>query len=149
MPIGEICNREVVIVNRKSSILEAAKLMREYHVGDVVVTEEKEGQVIPVGILTDRDIVVELIAKDVPVDSVFVEEVMSSDLAAIQENRGIWDTIQCMRVKGVRRVVVMNDKGALVGILSIDDLLELLSGELSDLVRLVIREQDREKEVRK
>lgn len=149
MPIGEICNREVVVINRKESIQEAAKLMRDYHVGDVVVIDEKEGQVIPVGILTDRDIVVELIAKDVPVDSVFVEDVMSSDLAFVQENRGIWDTIQCMRAKGVRRIVVINEKGALVGILSIDDLLELLSGELSDLVRLVMSEQDREKEVRK
>lgn len=148
MPIGEICNREVVIMRRKDSILEAAKLMRDYHVGGVVVVEERDGEVIPVGILTDRDIVVELIAKDVPIDSVFLEDVMSSDLAAVDENRGVWDTIKFMRAKGVRRIVVVNEKGSLVGILSVDDLFEFLSEELSDLVRLFMQGRNREKEVR-
>jgi predicted transcriptional regulator len=148
MPIGEICNREVVVMKKKYSILEAAKLMRDYHVGNVVVVEEKEGQVIPVGILTDRDIVVELIAKNVPLDSVFAEDVMSSDLASVSENRGIWDTIKCMRGKGIRRIVVTGDKGNLVGVLSGDDLIDILSGELSDLVKTFMREQSREKETR-
>jgi CBS domain-containing protein len=62
MPIGEICNREVVIVRKEDSILEAAKLMREYHVGNVIVVDDREGGLSP-GILTDRDIVVELIAR--------------------------------------------------------------------------------------
>ncbi len=148
MPIGEICNREVVIVRKEDSILEAAKLMREYHVGDVVVVDDREGRIIPLGILTDRDIVVELIAKEVPLDSVSVQDVMSEDLISASENRGVWDTIQCMRARGIRRIVVVDDGGGLVGILSIDDLLELLSGELSDLAKLSMKEWDREKETR-
>lgn len=148
MPIGEICNREVVIIKKGNSILDAARLMRDYHVGNVVVVEELEGLIKPLGILTDRDIIVELIAKEVPLDSVSVEDVMSPDLITASENRGIWDTIQCMRGRGIRRIVVVDDKGCLVGILSIDDLLELLSGELSDLVKLSQREQNREKEIR-
>jgi len=94
MPIGEICNREVVIMKRTDSVSEAAKLMRDYHVGGVVVVEERGGEVAPVGILTDRDIVVELVAKDVPIDSVFLEDVMSPELATVAENRGVWDTIK-------------------------------------------------------
>jgi len=149
MPIGEICNREVVVIRKEDSVLDAAKLMRDFHVGDVVVVEDRDNQVIPVGVLTDRDIVVELIAKDVPLDTVSVEDVMSSDLLSVSENRGIWDAIQCMRGKGVRRIVVVDDdKGCLVGVLSIDDLLELLSGELSDLAKLSMKEQSREKEIR-
>ena len=148
MPIGEICNREVVVMKKKDSILEAAKLMRDHHVGDVVVVEDKEGQAIPVGILTDRDIVVELIAKEVPLDSVLVEDVMSANLVSAQENQGIWDTIKCMRRKGIRRIVVTGEKGNLVGILSSDDLIDLLSGELSDLVKTFMREQIREKETK-
>jgi len=148
MPIGEICNREVVIMKRTDSVSEAAKLMRDYHVGGVVVVEERGGAVAPVGILTDRDIVVELVAKDVPIDSVFLEDVMSPELATVAENRGVWDTIKFMRAKGVRRIVVVNEKGSLVGILSVDDLFEYLSEELSDLVRLFMQERDREKEVR-
>ena len=148
MPIGEICNREVVIVKTMDGIIEAATLMRRYHVGDVIVVDDRDGRAVPVGILTDRDIVIELIAKNVPLDSVRVEDVMSSDLAVVQEDRGVWDSIQCMRAKGVRRIVVVNSKGALVGIVSIDDLLELLSQELLDLVKVVTTEQDREKKTR-
>lgn len=144
MPVGEICNREVVIINKKDSILEAAKLMRNHHVGDVIVVEEKEGWFIPVGIITDRDIVIELIAKEVPLDSVFVEDVMSSDLVSIKENQGVWDSIQCMRKKGIRRIIVTGEKGNLVGILSSDDLIDLLSSELSDVVKTFMREQTRE-----
>ncbi|MEN6373928.1 MAG: CBS domain-containing protein [Smithella sp.] len=148
MPVGEICNREVVIINKKEGILDAAKLMREHHVGNVIVVEEKEGQVIPVGILTDRDIVVELIAKEVPLDSVVLEDVMSADLVSVQENMGVWDTIQCMRSKGVRRIVVTGDKGTLIGVISSDDLIDLLSGELSDVVKTFMKEQIREKEIK-
>jgi len=145
MPVGEICNREVVIINKKEGILDAAKLMRDHHVGNVIVVEEKEGRIIPVGILTDRDIVVELIAKEVPLDSVVLEDVMSADLVSVREHMGIWDTIQCMRRKGIRRIVVTGDKGNLVGIISSDDLIDLLSGELSDVVKAFMTEQNREK----
>ncbi|MEN6622949.1 MAG: CBS domain-containing protein [Smithella sp.] len=148
MPVGEICNREVVIINKKDSILEAAKLMRNHHVGDVIVVEAKEGWVVPVGIITDRDIVIELIAREVPLDSVFVEDVMSSDLASIKENQGVWDSIQCMRRKGSRRIVVTGEKGNLIGIISSDDLIDLLSSELSDVVKTFMREQTKEKETK-
>ncbi|OPY16135.1 MAG: inosine 5'-monophosphate dehydrogenase [Syntrophus sp. PtaU1.Bin005] len=148
MPIGEICNRDVVIVRRKDSILDAAKLMRQYHVRGLVVVEDRDGEVAPVGIVTDRDLVVELIAKEVPLDSVFVEDVMSPELFSVSESRGIWDTIQYMRGRGIRRVVVVNERETLLGILSIEDLLELLADELSDLARLFVRERDREKETR-
>ena len=83
-----------------------------------------------------------------PPDSVRVEDVMSVDPVVVQEDQGVWESIQCMRTKGVRRIIVVNNKGALVGIVSIDDLLELLSQELLDLVKVVTREQDREKELR-
>ena len=56
MPIGEICNRDVVVVQRNESALEAAKLMRHHHVGDVVVVEERGGLRVPVGLVTDRDL---------------------------------------------------------------------------------------------
>ncbi len=148
MPIGEICSREVVIIKRKESIFEAAKLMRSFHVGDVIVVEEKDGSIVPVGILTDRDIVVEIVAKNVPLDSVFVEDIMSTDLLFVHENRGVWDSIKCMRVKGVRRIIVVNGKGGLVGIISVDDLVELFSEEMVDLVKALRRGQEREKEVR-
>lgn len=64
MPVSEICNREVVIVQRNNTILEAAKLMRQHHVGDVLVVEEHSGVQVPVGVVSDRDLVVEIMAPE-------------------------------------------------------------------------------------
>ncbi len=148
MPISEICNREVVITYKDSSIVEVAKLMRHHHVGDVVVVDSVGDQSVPVGIITDRDIVVEIIAGDVPLGSVTASDVMSYDLITAREQDGIWDTLQRMRSHGIRRMPVVNEKGGLEGILTVDDLLELFSDELMSLAKVTIREQAREKETR-
>lgn len=148
MPISEICNREVVITYKDSSIVEVAKLMRHHHVGDVVVVDSVGDQSVPVGIITDRDIVVEIIAGDVPLGSVTASDVMSYDLITAREQDGIWDTLQRMRSSGIRRMPVVNEKGGLEGILTVDDLLELFSDELMSLAKVTIREQAREKETK-
>lgn len=149
MSVGEICNRDVVITDRTTTIMEAAQLMRQYHVGNVVVVEDKGDQNVPVGILTDRDIVLEVLAKTVALDTVTVGDVMSSDLITAREQDGVWETIKLMRSRGIRRLPVVNDQGGLEGILAVDDLLELLAEEIADLARVVSREQLREKEKRK
>ena len=144
MPISEICNREVVIVQRDETVLEAAKLMRQHHVGDVLVVEERNGARIPVGIVTDRDLVVEIMAPELDHMVITVGDIMASKLATVKENAGIFETIQYMRGKGVRRLPVVNESGGLVGILTLDDMLELLSEELFELARLVRYEQKKE-----
>ncbi len=148
MSIGELCNRNVVIVDRAESVREAARLMREYHVGDVVVVEETAGGKPPVGILTDRDIVIELVAEGVDLDAISVGDAMSSELLILAENDELADTTAKMRARGVRRAPVVDHAGLLVGILTLDDILEVLAGELADLVRLTVREQHHEREVR-
>jgi CBS domain-containing protein len=144
MKVGEICNREVVVIDREAAILEAAQLMRRHHVGDVVVTEAREGARVPVGILTDRDIVVELLAEQVPLDVVAVGDAMSSELLTVSEEEEVMDAIQRMRGRGVRRVPVVDHSGALAGILAVDDLIDLIAEQLSDLVKLIGNEQQRE-----
>jgi CBS domain-containing protein len=148
MPIGEICNREVIFATRANTITEAAELMRRHHVGDLVVVEEKSGQRVPVGMLTDRDLVIEILAKNVTLGDVTVGDIMSVDLVAARETDGVYETIQLMRAKGIRRLPVVNPRGGLEGIVSVDDLLELLAEEISGLARLVSREQQREKKTR-
>lgn len=145
MPIGELCSREVVFVTRGESIRAAAQIMRQHHVGDVVVVEEKPTQREPVGIVTDRDIVIEVIAKDLDLDSVTVGDIMSFNLVTARETDGIYETIQFMRTKGVRRLPVVNSKGGLVGILTVDDIIGLLSEEMTELAKLIAREQALEK----
>ena len=149
MSIGNVCNREVVVVSRQDSIVEVARLMREYHVGDVVVVAQKEEQKVPVGILTDRDLVVELVAEDVDLTAFNVGDAMSTDLLTAHENEDVIETVKWMRSKGVRRVPVVNDQGGLVGILSVDDVIELLAGQLSDLAKLIGVEQRQEQVHRK
>jgi CBS domain-containing protein len=148
MSIGEICNREVVIAHREDGILEAAKLMRRYHVGDLVVVEDRAGRKVPIGILTDRDIVLEVLAQEVPLDTVTVADVMTYELSTARADETVWATVQRMRVKGLRRMPVVDAEGGLVGIVTADDLLELLAQELADLSRLIAREQVRERESR-
>jgi CBS domain-containing protein len=145
MPIGEICNREVVIVNRNESVSDAAKLMRQYHVGDVVVVDEKDGSRIPVGVLTDRDITVEIVAEGIDADSITVGDAMSLELITVSEQEGILEALELMRTKGVRRIPVTGAGGNLVGIITIDDLLELLAVELNSLVSVIRREQIKER----
>ncbi|MGA9031313.1 MAG: CBS domain-containing protein [Sulfuricaulis sp.] len=149
MTIGKVCNREVVFIHAQASIPETARLMREYHVGDLVVIKEKTGKRVPVGIVTDRDIVLEVIAEGVGMDDVSVGDIMSNNLVTAQENDGLLETIKVMRAKGIRRLPVVNDDNELVGILSVDDLIDLLSEQIVDLARLIAREQGREKAVRK
>ena len=148
MCVGEICNREVIIIDKEGSIREAAGLMRKYHVGNVVVVAQRDDQRIPVGILTDRDIVLEFIALDVDIDSVTVGDAMSFELLIAREEDGVMETINRMRSKGVRRIPVVNSRGGLVGILAVDDLIELLSGQLMDLSKLIMGGQQREHEKR-
>jgi len=144
MPISEICNREVVIVQRHNTIVEAAQLMRQHHVGDVVVVEERGGVRVPVGIVTDRDLVVEIMAPAIDQTVITVGDIMVTELATVKENAGLSETIEYMRAKGVRRVPVVDRGGGLVGILTLDDLLELLAEELLALAKLVRHEQKKE-----
>lgn len=148
MPIGELSIRQVVVASRNTPVLAAAKLMRQFHVGDIIVTDEAGGRRLPVGIVTDRDIVVEVLAQNVDVSRLSVADIMSEDLVTVDENEGVYQTIQLMRAKGARRAPVVDGNGALVGIVSADDFIELLSDELSALARLIAKEQKQEAEVR-
>lgn len=144
MPISEICNREVVVVQCNDTILEAARLMRQHHVGDVLVVEDRGGVRTPVGIVTDRDLVVEIMAPELDQMVITVGDIMAPDLVTVKENTGVFEAIQYMRAKGVRRLPVVDGSGGLVGILTLDDLLELLAEELLALAKLVRHEQKKE-----
>jgi CBS domain-containing protein len=148
MRVGEYCNREVVVVEEEKSVTEAAAIMRQYHVGDVVICKAKYGKQIPVGIITDRDIALEIVAKGTDPDSIRVGEAMSFDLTAVDEHDDLMHVIEVMRDKGIRRVPVIDVDEALVGILTVDDIVDLLSEVLVDLAHLVDRQKRRETQIR-
>jgi CBS domain-containing protein len=144
MPVGEICNRDTVIMKRDETIGKAAQLMRQHHVGDVIVIEERDSLNIPVGIVTDRDLVVEIMATGLDAAVITAGDIMEQELVTVKESVGVFEAIQYMRSKTVRRLPVVGENGALVGILTLDDLLELLSEELLAISRLTSYQRQRE-----
>lgn len=149
MAIGEICNREVAFAERETTINAAAKLMRHYHVGSLVIVDDLAGKRVPVGIVTDRDLVVEVEAMDLDPKVITVGDIMTNELITVPESQGVLETMEVMRFKGVRRLPVVDSEGRLAGIVTIDDLLEVLAEELTDLTRIISKEQAREMQVRK
>jgi CBS domain-containing protein len=146
--IGKICNREVVSSNRAITIREAAFLMREHHVGDLLVVNEN-GERQPVGIITDRDITISIVALGLDPDVMTVGDIMGRELVTLREDRGVLEAIERMRLKGVRRLPIVGVDGSLVGIVTVDDLIALLANELSDLSKVIWREQMIEVKTRK
>jgi CBS domain-containing protein len=149
MAIGAICNREVVYINRDVTIQAACKLMRHYHVGSLVVVDEAGGKRVPVGILTDRDVVVEIMAMELDAKVITAGDIMSLELVTVSEDLGVSETIEMMRLKGVLRMPIVDSENRLMGIVTIDDLLEVLAGELADIAHIVSREQLHERRTRK
>lgn len=149
MTIGEICQHNVTIVPRGESIVDAAKRMRMNHVGDVIVVEQQSGSRIPVGILTDRDIVVSIVASD-PGHLPFltVSDAMTSNLVTANETTGVTEALELMRTRGIRRLPVVDASGALVGILTTDDLVHYLADEVGNLAQLMTKEQEFERQHR-
>lgn len=149
MSVAEFCNREVVIVEKTESIRKAIQLMRSYHVGDVIVVEKRNGVTAPVGILTDRDIVVEILAEDVDFDTVNIGDVMSYELVTLDDKTEIMDAIKTLCSRGVRRAPVVDGEGHLVGVLTVDDILSLVAEQLADIAKLITKEQSKESKQRK
>lgn len=149
MHVGDLCNRDVVIIDKEASVVDACRLMREFHVGDVIVVEGQEGKRRPIGILTDRDVVVELIAEEVDFSAVAIKDVMSFELLTAREEDEVMDAMEHMRSRGLRRLPVVNQSGTLVGVLTVDDLIDIASEQLSELVSLINREQKREQVMRR
>jgi len=149
MSVGELCNRTVIVTSRTTRLDEAARLMREHHVGSIVVVDETPAGSKPVGIVTDRDIVIEIVAAGVSPATVTVEEIMVPDLVVAKEGEDLLDTLTRMRAKGIRRVPVVNGAGALLGILSLDDMLGVLAEHVDGLLKVIAQEQAREARTRK
>jgi len=144
MKVGELCNRVVVFAYRDMPLAEAARLMREHHVGSLIVVKEDNGKRTPLGILTDRDIVVEVLAAGLDFRTLIVGEVMSDDLITAREEDDMLDVLGVMRRRGIRRIPVVTPAGTLAGIVTIDDLLGVLSEELDGIVRAIDGEQAKE-----
>jgi CBS domain-containing protein len=149
MTVGQICNPNVATISSADSIVDAATRMREEHVGTLIVVERRRGAAVPIGILTDRDIAVGVVAKRVAPDSVTVGDAMTRDLLTVREDASLEFALREMRGRGVRRVPVVRAAGGdLVGIVAIDDIIQHLAMQLERLADVIRVEQDAEQRAR-
>ncbi|MES1943608.1 hypothetical protein PC39_05820 [Salinisphaera sp. PC39] len=136
MKVGSFCNRDPVTVRRDTEIREAARSMRTHHVGALVVVDGGR----PVGIVTDRDLVIEVLAGDVSDDKLTIGDVMTQDVGVIEEDEGFSEALVKMAELGARRLPVVDARGHLVGMVSLDDILECYA-ELTDRLRSVLGQE--------
>ena len=150
MNVGMICRREVITVDPAEDLVKAAHLMRECHVGSLVVVSagESSPDLKAIGMLTDRDIVTAVLAKDADVRQLRVDDVMTRSPLLASEFSTLEATLKHMREVGVRRVPVVGTRDQLVGILSLDDVLQSLADQLTDVARAVRMEQKVERTAR-
>lgn len=144
MNVGEHCKRQVVAIGTASDVAVAARLMREAHVGFLVVYEQNDELRRPVGVLTDRDIVLQIVAREVEPRSVTVEDVMTRAPLTAREVDDLPDLLQAMRLAGIRRVPVVDARGALSGIIALDDAIDLVTGLLCEISGSIKSEQRQE-----
>jgi len=151
MNVGDICVRTVVTVQEPDELTKAARLMREQHVGYLVVVGPKvgvESGFVPIGVLTDRDIVVGVVAKDTDPKALRVGDLMTRQPVVVSESASISAALGEMRRIGIRRIPVTDRNGLLVGVLSLDDILGALSADLVDVAGSVRKEVRVEKALR-
>jgi CBS domain-containing protein len=145
---GEFCNRKVATTSKNESLVDAARRMRDRHVGSLVIIDDDEGKRVPVGILTDRDIVVGAAAEGRQLSALQVGDVAGDDLIKSREDEDLRAVVKRMKSYGVRRVPVVDRAGSLVGIIAFDDVVLYLSDQLHDLATMVEREQALERQLR-
>ena len=113
MTMGKFCNPHVLSVPRDTTVLEAAHLMRHNHVGDVVVADTVDGGRMPVGMVTDRDIVVDVVSPGLDPRVIQVGDLLQRPIVTVRDGAGYAETIHVMAEHGVRRVPIVNDAGLL------------------------------------
>lgn len=144
MKLKDLCELEIASCTRDATIAQAARLMRQRHAGDLVVVDETDGDREPIGIITDRDIVLEVVAQGRDPTRTTVNEIMSSQLVVASTSEDVDTVLERMRQHGVRRLPVIDDNGNLFGILTLDDLLRVHAEQAAALLSVVTKEQVRE-----
>jgi CBS domain-containing protein len=143
MSIGTICKRGVVTVRPFEDLIKAAAMMRQQHIGYLVVVEPdvSQGGVRPVGVLTDRDIVIAVVAGGADPKTLRVGDVMTEAPVTVKESSSVAAALQAMRRIGVRRLPVVDSFGRLEGVVALDDIIETLASELGDVAGSIQNER--------
>lgn len=143
MNVGKICHRPAVTVSPGEDLTTVARLMRERHVGYLIVVDPKSPQSAPkpIGVLTDRDVVVTVLAREANAQTLTAGDIMNSQPITVDETDSLRHALQTMRRAGVRRLPVLGRAGELAGIIALDDIIDLLAGEIEEIAGVIRNEQ--------
>ncbi len=143
MPVSDLCSKNLVCIESGETLKHAAQLMKKHHTGGLIVIEAN-GRKKPIGVLTDRDIVLGVVAENQPLTTK-VDEVMSTDIVKVTKEKGIAEVVDEMETHGVRRMIVVDEAGNACGLVSSDDILQLVARELNGLGRIAQRQSGKER----
>ena len=144
MDIGNVCTRQPITVAAHEPLSQVARLMHDRHVGTVIVIKRPLDRVVPAGIITDRDVLRAQVERHADLAMLDAERVMTKDPLVLDERLPLQAGISRMRARGVRRAPVVDASGALVGIVSSDDIVAASAAELADLAQLIAGQPRRE-----
>ncbi len=144
MKVARIYTRNVVSATRSSTLQEASLIMRDRHVGSLLVTEDEPNGDHAIGIVTDRDMVVYATAEGLDPQSSTLADIMTPKIAAIDRDADAHEAMAVMRKFGVRRLAVTGEDGSIIGVLSLDDVVDAVATELSALAEVIRAERGRE-----
>lgn len=139
MTIGKLCKREVITASNKMSVHEAAELMKKHNIGDIIIVDE-ENSAKPIGIFTDRDVAIKIVAEGVDPHTITVGDAISEELLVLKDYQHFQEAIEMMCAKGVRRAPIVDQHDKIIGIATVDDLILLLTDELGSLAKLIRRQ---------
>ena len=148
MQLKDICILDVACCTRETTIIAAARMMRQLHTGDLIVIDDSDER-IPAGIITDRDIVVEVLGQGRDPTKTTVADVMTTQLVIASDSEEVSQALERMRTHGVRRVPVVGEGGRVVGIVTLDDMLKLHAEQASALLDIIVKEQNHEGRARR
>lgn len=144
MTVAEVCSRQVVSVDRDAPLADAARLMRDHHVGALVVTAQTERGHGVVGVVTDRDLVVEALARDAGAGEGRVGAMVRGPVVTVSESAALGEALEKMQAHGVRRLLVTDAQGHLSGVVSFDDVVPALASQLMALAQALRISRERE-----
>jgi CBS domain-containing protein len=149
MKLKDLCELDVATCLREQTISAAARLMRERHSGDLVVIDDSDAEREPIGIITDRDIVLEVVARGRDPDKTTVGEIMATQVVVASQDESPEQALERMALHGVRRVPIVDDEGFIVGIVSLDDLLHVHAQQAARLLEVVTKQRTKERRGRR
>lgn len=141
MSLESLCRREIVCVDVNTTVLDATGMMEDMNVGCVIVIQNDR----PVGIVTDRDVVLRVVNKRLDPARCVVGDIMSLEVVTLKQNTGLYDALEQIKESGskVRRFPIVDENGAIKGIITLDDVIDLLGREMSDVAAIIESERPR------